>query len=126
MVFRKDEIKEIIDMSNIKRIDGFDYPMGYETIVDLNLVDFEYWYFIPDIQLENRYKGMNERYPNRKYIPFARRDDSDDIACFEEGKGETVFIVHDFADEGYEQRKTYDNIWLWMKAAIDELIEENQ
>ncbi len=27
---------------------------------------------------------------------------------------------------GYEQRKTYDNIWLWMKAAIDELIEENQ
>ena len=117
---------ETINISNIKRIDGFDYPMGYETIVDLNLVDFEYWYFIPDSQLDNRYNGMNERYPNRKYIPFARRDDNDDIACFEEGKGEKVFIVHDFADEGYEQRKTYDNIWHWMKAAIDELIEENQ
>ena len=70
MVYRKDEIKETIHMSNIKRIDGFDYPMGYETIVDLNLVDFEYWYFIPDSQLDNRYNGMKERYPNRKYIPL--------------------------------------------------------
>lgn len=38
-------------------------------------------------------------------IPFARRDDNDDIACFEVGKGKSVQIIHDFASEGFEQRK---------------------
>lgn len=32
--------------------------------------------------------------------PFARRDDGDDIACFEMKKGNSVQIKHDFANEG--------------------------
>ena len=69
---------------------------------------------------------MSQRYPDRKYIPFARRDDCDDIACFEYGKGDAVFIVHDYASAGFEEHKRYDNIWGWFKDAIDELtIDEN-
>jgi len=34
---------------------------------------------------------------NRRLVPFARRDDSDDIVCFEVGQDERVFIIHDFA-----------------------------
>lgn len=73
-----------------------------------------------------RLKGVTERYPNRKLIPFARRDDNDDIACFEVEKGEKVQIIHDFASEGYEQRNEYNDFWDWLKDAIDEMIEFNR
>ena len=76
--------------------------------------------------MSNRLKGVTERYPNRKLIPFARRDDNDDIACFEVGKGEKVQIIHDFASEGYEQRNEYNDFWDWLKDAIDEMIEFNR
>jgi len=105
------------------RFIDFEYPTGYEKLKELNLIDFDYWYFISDDQLEKRFIGMSERYPNRRYVPFARRDDSDDIACFEKDKGEAVIIVHDFASEGFEERKQYNNIWEWFKDAINELID---
>ena len=73
-----------------------------------------------------RLKGVTERYPNRKLIPFARRDDNDDIACFEVEEGEKVQIIHDFASEGYEQRNEYNDFWDWLKDAIDEMIEFNR
>ena len=113
-------------MNDTKMLLNYDYPEGYKKLKDLNLIDFEYWYFIPEYQLKNRFIGMSQRYPSRKYIPFARRDDCDDIACFEYGKGNTVFIIHDYASDGFEERKSYSNIWEWFKDAIDELINENQ
>lgn len=57
-------------------------------------------------------------------IPFARRDDNDDIACFEVGKGKSVQIIHDFASEGFEQRKEQGCFWDWFRDAIDKMIME--
>ncbi|EPY2281134.1 hypothetical protein ACXAT1_002048 [Clostridium sporogenes] len=54
------------------------------------MLDFDLWYIMDEERVLNRLKGVTERYPNRKLIPFARRDDNDDIACFEVGKGEKV------------------------------------
>ncbi|CUP87219.1 hypothetical protein BH721_03430 [Clostridium baratii] len=56
---------------------------------------------------------------------FAKRDDNDDIACFELDKGESVQIIHDFASIGYEQRKEYNDFWDWLEEAIKEMIEYN-
>ncbi|MBP3800972.1 MAG: hypothetical protein J6I85_02920 [Clostridia bacterium] len=112
-------------MFNINKIYAdFAYPEAYYKILELNLTNFDYWYFIPDEDIEVRIEGMKKRYPNRKLVPFARRGDNDDVACFEIGKGETVQIIHDFASSGYEQREEYKNIWLWLKAAIKELEEK--
>ena len=80
-----------------------------------------------------RLKGLQKRYPNRKLIPFARRDDCDDIDCFEVGNTELegrVFIVHDYASPGWEFREVLESIWEWVKYAVDimvefELIEED-
>ena len=106
-------------MNDTKMLLNYDYPEGYKKLKDLNLIDFEYWYFIPEYQLKNRFIGMSQRYPSRKYIPFARRDDCDDIACFD-------VDIPDKASAGFEERKSYNNIWEWFKDAIDELINENQ
>lgn len=107
-------------------IDGFQYPDSFIKAIELNLLDFDLWYIMDEERVSNRLKGVTERYPNRKLIPFARRDDNDDIACFEVGKGEKVQIIHDFASEGYEQRNEYNDFWDWLKDAIDEMIEFNR
>ena len=114
-----------MELFNIKEIyEDFQYPKSFVKAVELNLVDFEFWYIMTNDQVFTRINGLTKRYPNRKLVPFARRDDSDDIACFEVGKELKVQIIHDFASEGYEQRGEYDDFWSWMKAAVDELIEK--
>ena len=117
----------IMELFNIKEIySDFQYPACFVKAVELNLLDFEFWYVMTNEQVATRINGLMKRYPNRKLVPFARRDDNDDIACFEVGKEEKVQIIHDFASEGYEQREEYDNFWSWMKVAIDELIEKEE
>lgn len=114
-----------MELFNIKEIyRDFQYPSSFVKAVELNLLDFEFWYFMTNEQVSTRINGLMKRYPNRKLVPFARRDDSDDIACFEVGKEPKVQIIHDFASEGYEQRGEYEGFWDWMKMAVDELIEK--
>lgn len=69
---------------------------------------------------------MSERYPNRKLIPFAKRTDNDDVACFEIENPGKVEIIHDFAEPGWEQRVEYPDFWNWFKSAIDEFIEKSK
>ena len=103
---------------------GYVYPAEYAKIVKLNLLDFEKWYLMSNEQIDTRIKGLKSRYPSRDLIPFARRDDNDDIACFEVGKSDRVQIIHDFAGQGFEQRKEYECFWDWFRAAIDEMTAE--
>lgn len=107
-------------------INEFHYPDSFLKAVELNLLDFDLWYIMDEERVLNRLKGLKERYPNRELIPFARRDDNDDIACFEVGKGEKVHVIHDFASEGYEQRKEYSDFWAWLDDAVSEMIEFNR
>lgn len=104
----------------------FNYPKEFMKIIELNLVDYDFWYLMSKEQVEIRINGLKERYPNRELIPFARRDDSDDIACFDIRRGNKVQIIHDFASVGFEQRKEYDNFWDWFKEAIQEMIDEEE
>nr|WP_317360276.1 hypothetical protein [uncultured Tyzzerella sp.] len=104
--------------------EGFKYPEELLKIIELNLIDFDLWFICIETDfVEGWIKGLIERYPNRKLIPFAKRGDCDDIACFEIGKEGTVQIIHDFSSEGYEQRKEYKCFWDWFRDAIEEMIE---
>lgn len=102
---------------------GFEYPEAFKKIVELNLVDFDVWYLFDTERAINRMNGLKQRYPNRKLIPFATRDDCDDIACFDIKQDKKVFIIHDYASIGYEQREEFDNIWEWLRYAIGVMIE---
>ncbi|WIY63164.1 hypothetical protein [Bacillus arachidis] len=104
----------------------YKYPESYEKLIELNLVDFDVWYLIESGQATRRYYDLKERYPNRSLIPFARRDDSDDIACFEIGKGSKVQLIHDFTSEGFEQRKEFSDFWEWVEVAMKEMIDYNR
>lgn len=70
-----------------------------------------------------QFRGLAERYPNRELFPFAYRQDNDDVACWANGMGEKVFIIHDFASFGYEDEGTFDDVWTWFRSAIEETID---
>lgn len=113
---------EIHLLSTLELPKGFNYPESFLKAIRLNLIDLEPWYFMNIDDVSQRIKGMQDRYPDRILIPFARRGDNDDVACFELNKGEEVQIIHDFASGGYEQRNTYNSFWDWFRYAIEEMI----
>ncbi|WNS46869.1 hypothetical protein [Paenibacillus sp. MMS20-IR301] len=102
---------------------GFNYPESLLKVVRLNLIDLDPWVIMNNEQVISRIKGLQERYPDRTLIPFARRWDNDDIACFEPLNGERVQLIHDYASPGYEQRKEYAGFWDWFRDAVNEMIE---
>ena len=102
---------------------GFVYPREFHHIVQLGLVDLEPWYMLEGKPLRETRAGLVERYPTRNLIPFARRQDNDDIACWEVGSGDQVFLIHDFASLGWEERAKFPSVYDWLRRAIDDLIE---
>lgn len=102
---------------------GFKYPDSIHKLVELNLTNFDVWYLMDGESIKTRLKGVQNRYPNRKLIPFARRGDCDDIACFEIGHEAHVFIIHDFASSGYEQQEIFESVWDWVQYAVGIMID---
>ena len=107
-------------------IPHFEYPKSFEKIVELNLVDFDIWHLLDSDWAAELYQGLQTRYPDRKLIPFAKRSDCDDTACFEIGKGGTVQLIHDFASPGWEQRQEFPDCWAWLAQAVNDMIEYNR
>lgn len=106
--------------------ENFEYPESYQKIVDLELVNFDLWFLMEEKQATGIYNGMKERYPNRKLIPFAKRTDNDDTACFEIGKESTIQLIHDFTTEGFEQRRGFLDFWEWFEEAIKDMVNYNR
>ena len=107
-------------------IPHFEYPESFQKIVELNLVDFDIWHLLDSHWAAELYRGLQTRYPKRKLIPFAKRSDCDDTACFEIGKGGTVQLIHDFASPGWEQRQEFPDCWAWLAQAVNDMIEHNR
>lgn len=103
--------------------DWFDYPDEFRIIVNQGLLDFDPWIILTGSRLETRYKGIKSRYPERDLIPFAKREDNDDVACFDKTK--RVVLIHDFASSGYEGGKDSITVWEWLRKAVDNMIEHN-
>ncbi len=60
-------------------------------------------------------------------LAFARRQDCDDIACFELPSIETprVILIQGWtrSGEAYDLVASYSNFWDWMKSVIDDIAE---
>ncbi|WP_461163203.1 hypothetical protein [Arthrobacter sp. R4-81] len=101
---------------------GFDYPPEFLRLIELDLLTLEPWWVITGENLRTRYVGLKERYPQRRLVPFARREDNDDVACWDLETGQ-VSIVHDFASPGWERREEYADFSTWLHVAIDDMLE---
>jgi hypothetical protein len=101
----------------------FSYPRQFKRVVELGLTDLEPWYLLEGKPLRDTMAGLAERYPERKLVPFARRQDNDDVACWQVGANDEVFVIHDFASPGWEQRGQFASFYDWLRHAVDDFIE---
>jgi hypothetical protein len=53
----------------------------------------------------------------RDLVPFAYRQDREDLACFEKGKGPAVIIIHDNTEPGWEDEGSYPSFADWLREA---------
>jgi hypothetical protein len=102
--------------------EGFDYPAEFIRVVELGLTDLEPWWIFDGDQLRRRTIGLRERYPERQLVPFARRQDNDDVACWDLAQGD-IAVIHDMASPGWEQRGRFPDFNAWLRQAIEDLIE---
>lgn len=98
---------------------GFKYPSSYIDYVSGDIPSLEPWHFFYS-RLDYRFEGLRERYPSKTLVPFARRGDNDDVACFDAAEvsdNPRVFIIHDFASSGWEERGVCDDFPAWIELA---------
>ncbi|MBN3194673.1 hypothetical protein [Pectobacterium versatile] len=100
----------------------FSYPSEFTRVVEQGLLDFDPWIILTEERLRTRFNGIKNRYPSRDLIPFARREDNDDIACWEKGKNGKVIIIHDFSSDGYENVREFNHFWDWFRDAVEATI----
>lgn len=115
---------ELFDAS--AKFPGFEYPAGLEKVADLGLTDLDAWFILDAAFAAGYCESMGKRYPDRALIPFAKRCDCDDVACFEIGKPGVVQVIHDFAEPGWEQREEFSDFWNWFSDAVSLLIERSR
>lgn len=97
---------------------GFEYPHDYFDYTSKEIPDLEPWRFLWSREIEHLPLGLKERYPDRCLVPFARRIDNDDVACFdatEKSKNPKVVIIHDFASPGWERSGEVDSFLGWLE-----------
>jgi hypothetical protein len=100
----------------------FDYPRLYIRVVELGLTALEPWWLLEGEALRRRLAGLRERYPERELVPFAARQDRDDVACWD-GQPDHVVIIHDFASPGWESAREFEDFGAWLRQAVEDLIE---
>lgn len=106
---------------------GFIYPSDYLDFSKKgSFPDLRPWSFLWENELDSLADGLKKRYPNRSLVPFARRIDCDDMACFEgaDASGNpVVHIIHDYSSPGWEQRGTLKSFTEWLQMAMEEAEE---
>jgi len=124
-----------------------DMPSPYLWVVDRGLVGFDAfttlqpWYFLKGPEIfdvmekwpagpGNIVDATMQSYPRPEMsglLAFARRQDCDDIACFELPSIETprVILIQGWtrSGEAYDLVASYSNFWDWMKSVIDDIAE---
>lgn len=114
--------KELFILPEKDRPIWLEYPHAFYRIVEQSLIHITPWHVLEAQRAVTHFYGLSERYPSRNLFPFAYRQDNDDVACWSKGEGEKVFVIHDFASIGWENETTFDNVWSWFRAAIEETI----
>lgn len=104
--------------------EGFTYPHGLVRTVDLGLLDLDPWWILEGALLRTLNGGIQGLYPLRRLIVFAKRQDNDDVACFDLDTGK-VAIVHAFASPGWERRGEFADFRAWLHQAIDDMINSD-
>ncbi len=102
----------------------FSYPLSFQLLVERGLLNWEPWECLAGRPLLDRFIGVRGRYPDRQLIPFARRADRDDVACWDLDRSSgTISVIEDFAPPGDEQTDLLGSLADWLRLVLNDMIE---
>ncbi|MEZ6048617.1 MAG: hypothetical protein R3C11_24180 [Planctomycetaceae bacterium] len=118
------DVPKVMLIPNSELPEGFAYPPEYLLFVGQRIVLMGPCGLINGDEIVSRYEGLKKRYPDRILVPFARRYDCDDIACWEGTDNQKVVVIHDFTAPGWEARgEEYTSFWDWFRNCMEVMIE---
>jgi hypothetical protein len=100
---------------------GIRPPQGLLRLVEQNLIDLTPWHIMPRELARKRLHGLRQCY-SRRYVPFARGQDNDDLAVMAPENPERIVVIHDFSDEGSEVVAEFSSFWDWFRTAIEDMV----
>lgn len=100
---------------------GVKIPEELDRIVRLGLIRLAPWHILDRSESARILPGLRERFAAR-YVPFAKRQDNDDLACLDPARPGQVLVIHDYASPGWELKATFASFWDWFRSAIEALI----
>jgi hypothetical protein len=104
---------------------GFEYPAGFKRAIQRGLVDLGAWTVLDAGHAVALGHCLRQRYPARSVVPFARRVDNDDVACFDVEAPGAVVVIHDYASAGWEAR-VYRDVYAWLQQAVADMVERDE
>ena len=103
---------------------GFRYPEAFQTVLAHGMTDLVPWHPLEGDLLHAVHFGINERYPRYGgLVPFARRQDNDDVACLHVGRAGEVLIIHDYASAGWEMQDRLPDLAAFMRRLVDDFVD---
>lgn len=100
----------------------FKYPDELERLISLKLINFDLWYLMTREQSTVIQEQLKRQCSSTELIPFARRGDNEDIACFEVRNNKRVVVLKNCEYLGYRPRQEFGSIWDWFRDAIETMI----
>jgi len=123
-----DKILKAFKHHDIEVPDGFIWALNHNLIGLDTFSQLEPWHLcdIPEIiPLSKRWKNIQLK---RTFIPFARRQDCDELACFEVISGKVVKIctIHyqlhsDGIPTDIEILDEHPSFWDWLKSVVSDI-----
>lgn len=101
---------------------GFEYPRLFLRVAEHGLLDLEPWHVLSGELLRLRARALASQYGRRTLVPFAYRQDNDDVACWESARTEFPVIVIDPSESPPLEIESFADFGHWFRRAIEDFI----
>ena len=115
----------LIDLSDKNVPEGFIFPAKYLEFMasDPHPILGPWWFLCEYPKYADFWLNqMQTQYPSRQLVPFAKMENTDDLACFDASiktDDPIVFYVHANASPGWEDRGHVKNFEEWLRAETE-------
>ena len=95
------------------------YPAELVALVAAGRINLTPWHLTEIDAVRGDIVELKARL-GRDLVSFAHRQDREDMACFEKGKGCEVLIIHDNTEPGWEDEGSYPTFSDWLTDVEEE------
>ncbi|WP_326590485.1 hypothetical protein [Streptomyces sp. NBC_01294] len=102
--------------------ENFRYPEVFVRAAEAGLLSLDPWWALSEDLIKLRSEQLAGQFPQLRLLPFARRQDNDDVACWDLDKP-GILVIDSFGVPGTEVVEKFTDIGGWLRKALDDFIE---